>query len=72
MGKKDLLVGSVCEYDNGQARIEFIWRGLGDGFAWSVSRQVRLAEYRTLRELRAAYEASDNCDGAYGCALLRL
>ncbi len=67
------IIGSVCEYDNGQARVEFIWDGAArDGYAWSVQRQVRLADYRTRRDVAAAYARSDNNDGAYGCARLDL
>ena len=70
--KTDKVIGRIYEYDNGQSGVDFCWAGDGDGYAWSSKRQVRLATYRTLRELRAAYEASDNSDGAYGCARLVL
>lgn len=72
-GTTEQLVGKVYMYDVGQALVEFIWDGPSrDGYAWSPKRGQRLATYHTLGEVRAAYMASDNWDGAYGCAQLHL
>ena len=67
------IIGDVYSYNNGQERIVFCWRGASrDGYAWAERRQQRLANYHTLRAVRAAYHASDNRRGAYGCAALVL
>lgn len=67
------VIGSVYTYDNGRARIEFCWDGQArDGYAWSVKRQRRLASFRTRREVQAAFDLSNNSEGAYGCARLSL
>jgi len=72
-GKKmSKLIGSVYTYRNGQERVEFRWNGHRDGFAWSVPRQVRLAEYTRLKDLVAAFRRSDNREGPYGMSKLYL
>lgn len=69
----DVIIGRVYEYDNGQAAVEFHWHGAArSGWAWSVPRQQCLESYRTRRDVQAAYDRSNNSDGAYGCAILRL
>ena len=66
------MIAEKHTYDNGQSRVEFCRGGARDWFVWSVKRGERLATYRTRRELIAAYRRSDNSDGPYGCAALRL
>lgn len=58
-------------YDNGQSIVRFTGSGR-DWYVWSEKRQVRLATYKTRKELRAAFERSNNDNGAYGCAKLDL
>lgn len=65
-------IGKVYTYDNGRELVRFEWEGHGDGYAWSEKRKLRLAEYKTLRAVKRAFQASDNSDGPYGCAVLRL
>ena len=64
-------LGYVYEYSNGQSRVTFERGGARDWFIWSEKRQERLATFSTRRELEAAYRASVNDDGPYGCAVIR-
>ena len=68
---KDEIVGEVKIYRNGTQLVRFIWDGKS-GYAWNESEQFRIAEYRTKKDIEAAFFASDNTDGAYGCARLYL
>lgn len=72
-GDMPVSLGQIYAYDNGQSLIRFM-RGADcrDWFVWSEKRQQRLASFRTRRELEAAWEKSNNRDGAYGCAALCL
>lgn len=66
-------IGTVYVYRNGQREVEFRWDGARrEGYVWDTHAQCRIKNYRTLRELRAAYARSSNNDGAYGCAQLSL
>ena len=66
------IIGSLYEYRNGSARVEFVWDGPNrDGYAWSHKEQVRLASWSRRRDVVTAYERSDNTDGPYGHAQLK-
>jgi len=67
-----VTLGSLYAYYNGQERIEFNRGDSRDWYVWSVKRQIRLATYRTRRELADAFKRSQNNHGAYSCAALSL
>ena len=66
------IIRELYHYDNGQALVEFRRGGPRDWFVWDTKKSQRLATYSTRRELLAAFERSNNKNGAYGCAQLDL
>lgn len=71
-GRPKEVLGKLYYYDGGQTLAEFRRGGAGDWFVWAPKRGQRLATYRTKQELIEAYHRSNNSEGGYGCALLKL
>jgi hypothetical protein len=71
-GRPKEVLAKLYYYDGGQTIAEFRRGGAGDWFVWAPKRGQRLATYQTKKELMAAYARSNNTDGGYGCALLKL